>query len=61
MKKVNYIKPLTSIVVVNFQNHIMAGSNGVDETGNVSLNPNSMEGGNGDDANSRGGFWDDDY
>lgn len=59
MKKYKYIKPQTDIVAVNFQQHLLAGSNEIGEE-NINLNPENMSGGDGGDASSRGGFfWDD--
>lgn len=60
MKKYKYIKPLTDVVTVNFQQHLLAGSNEIGDE-NIEINPETMGGGDGGDAGSRGGFfWDED-
>ena len=61
MKKAAYIQPLTTIVSIASQVHLMAGSN-IFDGDSTQLNPETMTEGNGSDASSRGfDLWDDEY
>ena len=52
MKKY-YIKPLTELSVISFEQAMLAGSNKFDGNNTV-INPGTMTGGDGSDAGSRG-------
>lgn len=61
MKKAAYIQPLTTIVSIASQVHLMAGSNEFSED-SIDLNIGTMGSGDGSDASSRGfDLWDDEY
>lgn len=58
MKKTQYMKPQTIIVMVKTKRHLLINS--IDREHNATFDVSSMTEGDGSDAASRGGLWDDD-
>lgn len=60
MKKKLYIQPQSMFVGEETIDTLLTGSNTIQEN-NVTLYPETMEGGDGSDAASRGSIWDDEF
>ena len=59
MKKMKYIQPKTTVLLVKTNRHMLAGSNQFSGNGSsVTLNPETMSSGDGGDAASRINLWD---
>jgi hypothetical protein len=58
MKKTQYIHPSTDVVLLETTG-LLELSNTFEETGDVTLNPNTMNGGDGGDASRDFFIWDD--
>ena len=57
MKKINYISPETKVVKVEISSHLL--DNSINQDGRATFNSSNMENGDGSDAGSRRGGWDD--